>query len=726
MRNNQNLKTLRNQTYGTLDSLITLPSYESIDQDLKRIKDLNQKVNFYTFLRQSILKNIHKSKEEKKKAVQLFRSAFLAGDQTLDLSLLSLMPLQKLDDYEKNDEYYLNLRLLGLLVQLLPKTSKIKDNQTTKQNEAILKEISQILSKQTFESLYFLQKYYDCLEKIDLNFTYRKHCFLIYTVSDRIKSLSREKKEEIEELQCLQYKLTWQLELIKVLRESLEDILFSIDVNEIIQGERNVENITNFLIIFLMTLLAGENFGASSILSEYFNQLDSIKTENFRKFKSNIPKKQKFSQEILKIIYELPICNFLTIQAQENDLKKFELKIKENFNNNKFETKDNLISKIDAYSETLVEKIGLQGKSKDFIQKILTYFPTIDATIYPYEALADLKARSLIQLVRISPNDTKFGFGKNKKIADKLTGYQFRAFGGFFKKSWRSNDLLWGRLDGLNYLVEALVTQDSLKNFKLFIDNNYLNSKQKTKAEYINWLVDNCLQDTQDDQIKQDIKDFLNDLDLDQNRIQPEKLAQFRENLIMAGHKEILKANDLNQVIEDSFQEESFWNKSKLNPTLNALEAAKRTRDLLGEDSQNREYFFTQNYTIPQEDILADIPKSVSNSRLEKTVSILLDMLVSSFPHNFWLKILRTIYVVLKKIVQGIGKWIILILAIFLLLEVILLAEASFTLWDVIVIIITTILITIAIIFLFIPPLFILPLLRRIVLNLIIEKKPHS
>ncbi|MBD3881683.1 DUF3376 domain-containing protein [Phormidium tenue FACHB-886] len=52
---------------------------------------------------------------------------------------------------------------------------------------------------------------------------------------------------------------------------------------------------------------------------------------------------------------------------------------------------------------------------------------------------------------------------------DKLAGEQLRVFGEFFKKSWRANDVLWGNLDGVNRIVDALVTSQSLKHLPKFL-----------------------------------------------------------------------------------------------------------------------------------------------------------------------------------------------------------------------------------------------------------------
>jgi predicted acylesterase/phospholipase RssA len=46
---------------------------------------------------------------------------------------------------------------------------------------------------------------------------------------------------------------------------------------------------------------------------------------------------------------------------------------------------------------------------------------------------------------------------------DKLAGMKLGHFGGFLKRSWRANDWLWGRLDGVEHVLRTLLDLDYLK-----------------------------------------------------------------------------------------------------------------------------------------------------------------------------------------------------------------------------------------------------------------------
>ena len=65
----------------------------------------------------------------------------------------------------------------------------------------------------------------------------------------------------------------------------------------------------------------------------------------------------------------------------------------------------------------------------------------------------------LMQVDGRTPN----GFGDHPTLENKLAGVQLGHFGAFYKKSWRVNDWLWGRLDGATRLVEAVLGTSRLR-----------------------------------------------------------------------------------------------------------------------------------------------------------------------------------------------------------------------------------------------------------------------
>ncbi len=70
---------------------------------------------------------------------------------------------------------------------------------------------------------------------------------------------------------------------------------------------------------------------------------------------------------------------------------------------------------------------------------------------------ADADVEQSLDLVQVSA-DTRSLVAPNFQTAQqKLTAMQFHHFGAFYKRSWRANDWMWGRLDGAGWLVHALL-----------------------------------------------------------------------------------------------------------------------------------------------------------------------------------------------------------------------------------------------------------------------------
>jgi patatin-related protein len=84
-------------------------------------------------------------------------------------------------------------------------------------------------------------------------------------------------------------------------------------------------------------------------------------------------------------------------------------------------------------------------------------FPYWDSTTYPARALSDVGELDEVQVVRVSPLDTHrlapSTNGGALSAASKLHGVALGHFGAFFRRSWRENDYLWGRLDGAERLL---------------------------------------------------------------------------------------------------------------------------------------------------------------------------------------------------------------------------------------------------------------------------------
>jgi hypothetical protein len=115
-----------------------------------------------------------------------------------------------------------------------------------------------------------------------------------------------------------------------------------------------------------------------------------------------------------------------------------------------------------APASTLLEDSNARMKklvdaSPDYVKSFWQSFEQReDALRFPLEFAARVHQRDEIKVVRLSPFDAQTGFS-GRAFEDKICGETFGHFGAFLKRSWRSNDILWGRLDGISRLVETLL-----------------------------------------------------------------------------------------------------------------------------------------------------------------------------------------------------------------------------------------------------------------------------
>jgi patatin-related protein len=97
----------------------------------------------------------------------------------------------------------------------------------------------------------------------------------------------------------------------------------------------------------------------------------------------------------------------------------------------------------------------------DPVLKRYLHFNEIDAHLFPIEWVSGLREKDVVQVCRVSPLDAQAGFSR-RAAHEKTSGDSLAHFSAFFKRTWRSNDIMWGRLDGVCQLTEALLTKKAL------------------------------------------------------------------------------------------------------------------------------------------------------------------------------------------------------------------------------------------------------------------------
>jgi hypothetical protein len=80
---------------------------------------------------------------------------------------------------------------------------------------------------------------------------------------------------------------------------------------------------------------------------------------------------------------------------------------------------------------------------------------------YPIQYGTGAGETNVVDVFRVSPEDAKNLVDERASGSDatKLAGRTLMSFGAFLDESWRRNDMLWGRLDGAERIISALLSE---------------------------------------------------------------------------------------------------------------------------------------------------------------------------------------------------------------------------------------------------------------------------
>jgi hypothetical protein len=112
-------------------------------------------------------------------------------------------------------------------------------------------------------------------------------------------------------------------------------------------------------------------------------------------------------------------------------------------------------------SDRAVKKLMHREESNERLESAVSAFCgflEVDRQVFPLQLASGTHTWDTIHVVRLSPADATRAHSA-RALRDKVCGTALGAFGGFFKKPWRSNDIMWGRLDTVCQLVECMLTK---------------------------------------------------------------------------------------------------------------------------------------------------------------------------------------------------------------------------------------------------------------------------
>ncbi len=600
------------------DSLIGIPTYESIGKDLQLIIDHNEKVSRY----KSILKNVETNPN--------FRDLNLSEDNP-------------------QEEIYMRCRLISLRDRILPLVLRMEQDSVANfdKQAQVLEKTANMLTERLMSTEeknireQILQAFGEQIRNLDVQYALRKHFYIIKKLCQLLEQ--EPNHVEYKKLQILSNNLSRQIKILEVIQAALDMLLSYPQVSQsfynlLAQSKSDNQLREQFyarlvrLHRFLLDIKGLENVSTEVAQQDY---LEAIPADFFQ----TLPSKAKEldaavwlpRQQISSVFAQLK--QKVNQVADSDSLEKIWVDDRFKYDGKENEDFCTILLQVELATSALInasQVSNLKELGEEF-QK----FRDLDRVLYPFEYLTDISEKEKIQTIRISPNDAQMGLGKGKDVNTKLAGKTLHAFGGFFKKSWRSNDILWGRLDGMNRIIEALVTSEAVKRFPEFLKrqaqvNNFPESGEEFeffKQKYFQFILDESLPHAKPNE-RQKIIEYLEKL-ATPGELTKEQLNDFLEILVLEGHREIL-STDLQNILEDEIEEQLNWNlhrvkskdigkKPKYQPvtgyfdrTVSTLAATTLAKEAVGDLSREGiEDFFRKKYRVGSETLLDSVPANV-------------------------------------------------------------------------------------------------------------------
>jgi patatin-related protein len=101
-----------------------------------------------------------------------------------------------------------------------------------------------------------------------------------------------------------------------------------------------------------------------------------------------------------------------------------------------------------------------QKNSREYLGYYYEYYDEYDRIIFPIVYGTEIGEAAKVDVVRISPEDAKTLIDERDTGCYKLAGSALGHFGAFLDPLWRRNDILWGRLDGVERIITALLPNE--------------------------------------------------------------------------------------------------------------------------------------------------------------------------------------------------------------------------------------------------------------------------
>jgi patatin-related protein len=609
---------------------LSIPIHQSINNDLRTIYEHNHKVRRYQTL--------------------------------IDRTEAAIDSQQQLESGERTQsQIYLRGRLFDFRDRNLPLLLQADLGSQNSQYSVVLDKIERILTSKFTNSpdRHHYHKLLDRFESqvidLDVEHSIRKHFYLI----DRIAELLNAEIDvsATQKLQHLSKQLSCNIKLLEVIRSSIELLLSDRAVSNyfyyLINQESNDRRLRALVyeLIFRLHrfLLDGTRFRTFVPNNSSGSNLETVPVYfwlDLSELALESDRDRWLSQARISSVFAQLKQRIGELQ-QSTDLHRLIWMDRQlEYDNDRNQNFPSILKQVGSVAEVTIQKWG--DRYADRLLKQWNTFDAIDRELYPFEYLTSLNEKEIINPICISPDNAQLGIGSGKNTQEKLGGDKLYNIGGFFKKSWRSNDLLWGRLDGLNRILEGTITPKSIAAFANFVRRE-ASLANCTQSQYLDWLLTESLPNLSGAE-RQDIAQHLAHLAKPGLRIDRAELRKILADLVLAGQREIL-TSDVHSVIEGTDDRPGWWKLpdesqaltenwilntikapvSSSFPTSNPSTIVRIIHQSLSNLASQQQHFFRHQYRISIDKLWENMPLVNLLNICTKIVLILRNLLVKMF-----------------------------------------------------------------------------------------------
>jgi patatin-related protein len=296
-----------------------------------------------------------------------------------------------------------------------------------------------------------------------------------------------------------------------------------------------------------------------------------------------------------------------------------------------------LLAANDRVERALLERASGTTAGARVLAEYLRY-REIDRVLFPMQFMSGVGERDVIRTVRVSPFDAQRGLSKADSLSQKVCGNALAHFGAFLKRSWRSNDLLFGRLDGSCQILETLLNTSWLSRTlgtpaqrrealaRLGVLDAEATDRDARAGAVRRWLVEAAIFPRAGEEAVTAAADAVAEL-LDPLRA-PDASDGSRERLldalVSACHLDIVDT-DYKTIVEDAINERLDWRQSRVAGSDAQAQGAAAPRpapESVADPSPPKFDLRTRAFDVTLDNaVLASAARMIANDALERPAS---------------------------------------------------------------------------------------------------------